>query len=493
MASPQNPRGGGGNTVVPLWIDGIEQITLSTFEVISPGNNQVCWTATSATTDDAFRAVASAQTAFPSWAETKPNARRDLLFKTADLLEARTQEYAGFMQTEMGAEFGVAAFFVMPLAIQMLRDIAGRISSICGSVPVCQEVGTSAIVFKEPYGVCLGIVPWNAPFVFGIRSAATALATGNTTILKASELTPRSYWAIGKAFHDAGLPAGVLNIISCRPMDAAEVTNVMIEHPAVKHINFTGSANVGRKVARACGQNLKPCLMELGGKNSTIVLGDANIEKAVGACIAGSFLNSGQICMATDRIIIHSEIAPIFLGALKSALSSPAAGNEGPPPLPIVVSSAAKTRLESIVDDAISSGAQVLVGKQSNPQKIPSGGGVWFTPTVLGSIKENSHFWTEEAFGPVVGYTIVNSQEEAIEIANRTSYGLSAAVFTEDLRQGLAVAKKLQSGAVHINSMTIHDEPNLPFGGVKNSGWGRFNASSGIEEFLVTKTVTWND
>lgn len=155
-----SPRGDLPNTVIPLWINGQEETTSSSFDVISPSNNEVCWTATSATKEDALRAIASAEAAFPSWSETKPVVRRDILLKAATLLEERTQEYAGFMQTEMGAEMGVAAFFVMPLAFQMLKDIAGRITSICGSVPVCQEKGTSAIVFKEPYGVTLGIVPW---------------------------------------------------------------------------------------------------------------------------------------------------------------------------------------------------------------------------------------------------------------------------------------------------------------------------------------------
>ncbi|CAG8982020.1 hypothetical protein HYALB_00004889 [Hymenoscyphus albidus] len=495
MASPQHSNGTNGtngtnghtkNVVVPLWINGKEETTFSSFEVTSPSNNEVCWTATSASKDDALRAVSSAEAAFPSWSETKPVLRRDILLETAALLEARTQEYAGFMQTEMGADMGVAAHFVMPLAISQLKDIAGRITSICGSVPVCQEKGRSAIVYKEPYGVTLGICPWNAPFVFGIRSAATAIATGNTTILKASEVTPRSYWAISKAFHDAGLPAGVLNVIQCRPTDAAEVTNTLIEHTAVKKIDFTGSASVGRKIAKVCGQMLKPCLMELGGKNSTIVLQDADIEKAVGVTMAGSFLNSGQICMATDRIILHSQIAPQFLAAFKSALSSAPDGKQ--PPLPTLVSSASKKRLGSIVDEAINSGAKSLIGRP--PKGLD---GASFAPVILGHIAEDSLFWREENFGPAVGYLIVDSEEEAITAANKTEYGLSASVFTKDLRRGLAVAKKIQSGAVHINNMTIHDEPTLPFGGVKNSGWGRFNAQSGMEEFLVTKTVTWDD
>ncbi|CDM33057.1 hypothetical protein DTO013E5_5748 [Penicillium roqueforti] len=472
---------------VPLLINGHEETTPNTFPVTSPYTNTTIWTASAATPQDAIRAVEAASAAFPSWSQTKPTVRRDILLKAADLLEARLNMNAEYMRQEMGADVGASAGFVVPLAVRMLREVASRITSICGSVPVVETEGQSAIVFKEAMGVILGIVPWNAPYVFGIRSAACALAAGNTTVLKSSELTPRCYWAIGRAFEDAGLPAGCLNIIHCAPQDAPEVVNAMIEHEAVRKINFTGSTAVGRKIARACGQNLKPCLMELGGKNSSIVCRDADLQTAVQGVLAGAFLNSGQICMATDRILVHTSILPAFTEALQKALAAGAAASALPPTL---VNTASKTRVEALIASAVSAGAHFISGSADS---VPTDSGVRMAPAVLGGVTEDMALWQEESFASVAACMPFDSEDEAIRLANGSGYGLSASVFTEDLRRGLAMARRIQSGAVHINSMTIHDEPALPHGGVKNSGWGRFNTDEGLNEFLVTKSVTWMD
>ncbi|CAI7597676.1 unnamed protein product [Penicillium manginii] len=380
-------------TNIPLLINGQEEHTPSTFSVISPYTNEQCWTSSSATPQDAIRAVEAADAAFPAWSQTKPTTRRDLLLKAADLLEQRLEQNAEYMRTEMGADVGASQGFVVPLAIRMLRDVAGRITSICGSVPVVEAEGQRAMVLKEAMGVILGIVPWNAPYVFGIRSAACALAAGNTTILKSSELTPRCYWAIGRAFEDAGLPAGCLNIIHCRPTDAADVVNAMIEHPAVRKINFTGSTAVGRKIARSCGQNLKPCLMELGGKNSSIVCQDADLDTAVQGVLAGAFLNT-------------------------------------------------------LLTNALASGAHFISG--STPADVdatlPSGCGVRMAPAILGGVSEDMPVWQEEAFASVAACMTFDSEEEAVRLANGSGYGLSASVFTEDLRRGFALARRIQSG-----------------------------------------------
>ncbi|KAJ5210004.1 Aldehyde dehydrogenase N-terminal [Penicillium cf. griseofulvum] len=472
---------------VPLIINGHEETTPKTFPVTSPYTNTTIWTASAATPQDAIRAVEAADAAFPSWSQTKPTVRRDILLKAANILEARLDTNAEYMRQEMGADIGASAGFVVPLGVRMLREVASRITSICGSVPVVETEGQSAIIYKEAMGVILGIVPWNAPYVFGIRSAACALAAGNTTVLKSSEITPRCYWAIGRAFEDAGLPAGCLNIIHCAPQDAPEVVNAMIEHEAVRKINFTGSTAVGRKIARACGQNLKPCLMELGGKNSSIVCHDADLQTAVQGVLAGAFLNSGQICMATDRILVHTSILPAFIEALQKALAAGAAASALPPTL---VNTASKTRVEALIASAISAGAHFISGSADS---VPTDSGVRMAPAVLGGVKEDMALWQEESFASVAACMPFDSEEEAIRLANGSGYGLSASVFTEDLRRGLAMAKRIQSGAVHINSMTIHDEPALPHGGVKNSGWGRFNTDEGLNEFLVTKSVTWMD
>ncbi|CAG8118738.1 unnamed protein product [Penicillium salamii] len=469
---------------VPLLINGQSVTTPTTFPVISPYTNTPIWESSSASPDDALHAVEAANAAFPSWSTTKPTIRRDILLKTADLLESRLATNASYMRDEMGADVGASAGFVVPLSIRMLRDIAGRITSICGSVPVVEAEGQSAIIYKEAMGVILGIVPWNAPYVFGIRSAACALAAGNTTILKSSELTPRCYWAIGQAFQDAGLPDGCLNVIHCAPGDAPAVVNAMIEHEAVRKVNFTGSTAVGRKIARACGANLKPCLMELGGKNSSIVCADADLGVAVQGVLAGAFLNSGQICMATDRILVHASIVDEFTAALRGAL----AGAEASDP-PTLVNVASKARVEALVAGAVAAGAHFISGSENSGASE----GVRLAPAVLGGVREDMAVWQEESFASVAAVMPFDSEEEAIRLANGSGYGLSASVFTEDLRKGLRMAKRIQSGAVHINSMTIHDEPALPHGGVKNSGWGRFNTDEGLNEFLVSKSVTWMD
>ncbi|CAG7924480.1 unnamed protein product [Penicillium olsonii] len=469
---------------IPLLINGESVTTPKTFPIISPYTNTKIWESSSASPDDALRAVEAANAAFPSWSATKPTVRRDILLKAADLLEARLDTNASYMRQEMGADVGASAGFVVPLAIRMLRDIAGRITSICGSVPVVETEGQSAIVYKEAMGVILGIVPWNAPYVFGIRSAACALAAGNTTILKSSELTPRCYWAIGQAFQDAGLPDGCLNVIHCAAEDAPAVVNAMVEHEAVRKVNFTGSTAVGRKIARTCGANLKPCLMELGGKNSSIVCEDADLGVAVQGVLAGAFLNSGQICMATDRILVHASIADAFTAALQGALGGAQASDP-----PTLVNVASKARVEALISGAVGAGAHFISGSDSNGASE----GVRLAPAVLGGVREDMAVWQEESFASVAAVMPFDSEEEAIRLANSSGYGLSASVFTEDLRKGLRMAKRIQSGAVHINSMTIHDEPALPHGGVKNSGWGRFNTDEGLNEFLVSKSVTWMD
>ncbi|OAA49703.1 aldehyde dehydrogenase family protein [Cordyceps fumosorosea ARSEF 2679] len=389
------------------------------------------------------------------------------------------------MRAEMGADEVAADGFVVPLAVRMLRDLAGRVASaVSGSVPLVEDEGRSAMVLKEPVGVVLGIVPWNAPYVFGVRSAACALAAGCTTVLKASELAPRSYWAVARAFAEAGLPPGCLNVVSCAAGDAAEVVGAMIAHPAVRKVNFTGSTAVGRKVAAACGENLKPCLMELGGKNCAVVCEDADLKLAAESVVAGAFLN---ICMSTDRIIVHAAVAEPFFEALRTAADKQAASER-----PTLVSAASRARVQALLSSAVSAGARVLVGS-SRAADTGDEPGVRVTPTILTGADETMAMWNEEAFAPLAACTVVDDDDRAVALANRGGYGLSAAVFTEDLRRGLALARRIESGAVHINSMTVHDEPALPHGGVKDSGWGRFNADMGLDEFLVTKTVTWKD
>jgi acyl-CoA reductase-like NAD-dependent aldehyde dehydrogenase len=276
---------------VPLLINGKEVTTSTTFDVISPGTSKKLWSCSSASKSEALEAVSAAGSALSSWSKTKPTFRRDILLRAADLLEKRTEEAHNYMMQETGA---VEAFskFNTTTTLEMFRDVAGRIvSALQGEIPVCQDDGTSALLLKEPYGVILSIAPWNAPYILGLRSLIYALAGGNTVVFKGSELSPRCFWLLGTIFAEAGLPSGCINMIYHRPQDAAEVTTALIEHPLIKKINFTGSTAVGSIIAAAAGKNLKPVLLELGGKASAIICADADLEKAATQCALGAFLH----------------------------------------------------------------------------------------------------------------------------------------------------------------------------------------------------------
>lgn len=472
--------------VVPLLINGKEVTTETTFDVVSPATGKVIWKSSSVSKQDAIKAVEAAQAAFPAWSKTKPSVRRDILFKASDILKKRFDECSEYMNIETGSTNAMSANFNVPSSIEQLRDVAGRIISTTGYVPICSEEGRSAIIYKEPYGVVFGIAPWNAPYILGFRAISYALAAGNTCILKGSELSPRCFWAIGSIMQEAGLPAGVLNVIFHRTQDAAEVTSAIIEHPFVKKINYTGSTATGSIIAAQAGKHLKPLLMELGGKAPALVLKDANIEKAAQGCALGAFLHSGQICMSTERIVVHSSIVKEFGAALKTSIEQ-IFSKDGP--APTLVSAPPVQKNKKLVSQAVSNGAKILTGdldaKESSDTRM--------RPIVVEGVTKEMDMYRIESFGPTVSIITVDSEEEAVEIANDTEYGLSSAVFTEDLAAGLRVAKQIETGAVHINNMTVHDEPNLPHGGAKMSGFGRFNGSAGIEEFLRMKTVTWKD
>jgi acyl-CoA reductase-like NAD-dependent aldehyde dehydrogenase len=431
---------------VPLLINGEEVTTTTTFPVISPSSHKQIWSASSASLTDVSSAISAAQAAFKTWSKTKPTFRRNIFLKAADILQSRGEEYGGYMAEETGSQKNFGEGFNIPLAAEVMRDAASRITAIHGAIPTCDQEGTSALVIKEPYGVILGIAPWNAPYILGTRAVLYALAAGNTTILKGSELSPRCFWAIGKALIDAGLPAGAVNVLYHRTEDAAQITTALIEHPAIKKVNFTGSTAVGRIIAQTAGKNLKPVLMELGGKASAIVLDDADLKKAATQCALGAFLHSGQICMATERILVHKDIKAQFIEAFKGA-SEAIFGGENP--APVLVQPAGVEKNKRLIGEAVKAGAKVVHGDHEKEEPHPETKEVSKTrmrPVILDGVKKDMELFYAESFGPSVSIIEVSSEEEAIEIANDTEYGLSGAVFTENLARGLRVAKQIESG-----------------------------------------------
>ncbi|EON67329.1 hypothetical protein W97_06582 [Coniosporium apollinis CBS 100218] len=481
-----NGSSNGTSYTVPLLINGKEVTTDTTFAVTSPASDKPLWQSASSSKFDALSAVSAAAAAFSAWSKTKPAFRRDIFLRAADILDKRAAECAEYMDQETGSVDAFSKGFNIPVAAEMVRDIAGRISGVMGAIPTCAVEGTSALVLKEPYGVVLGIAPWNAPYILGIRAFAYALAAGNTCVLKGSELCPRTFWAIGSVFTEAGLPDGCLNVLCHRPQDAAEVTTALVEHPLVKKVDFTGSTAVGSIIAATAGKALKPVLMELGGKASAIVLEDADLEKAATQCALGAFLHSGQICMSTERILVHRSVLEPFKKALSSAISNIFSDSQ---PAPVLVTSAGVEKNKKLISNALDKGASLVYGDAQAQEASATR----MRPIVIADVTKDMDIYHTESFGPSVSLIAVDSEDEAVEMANDTEYGLSGAVFTENLARGLRIARRIESGAVHINSMSVHDEANLPHGGVKKSGWGRFNGMWGLEEFLRTKTITFQE
>ncbi|KIX97594.1 uncharacterized protein Z520_06371 [Fonsecaea multimorphosa CBS 102226] len=461
---------------VPLWIDNKPVQSKKTFPVFNSTTQKEVWTASSASVEIAREAVDSASKAFQSWTHTHPTDRRRIFFKAAELFRSRADEIIETMVQETNCPRQWAAAINVHLGVEFLEEFAS-LATTCsmGSLPTTESENRLALVFKEPYGVVLGIAPWNAAFILALRAVTPPIICGNTAVLKASELCPKTHNIIGQVFRDAGLPSGVLNIIQHSREDAAEVVNALIAHPAVRKINFTGSTAVGRIIAQQAGRHLKPVLLELGGKASCIILEDADLVKAAKAVVMGGFLHHGQTCMATERVIVMRPVAEKFLEILKKEAQAFVAGN--------AVSIDGAKRTESLVQAAVDQGAHLEFGHVSRLNAS-------LQPTILSGVTKDMALFHDESFGPTLTLTTVDTVDEAVALANDTGYGLSTSIFSQNIPRALKCARRMETGACHINSMTIHDEPCLPHGGSKQSGFGRFGAQWGMDEFLQVKTIT---
>ena len=455
----------------------------ATFERLNPITGQVSTRAAAASVEDALVAANGAAAAFAAWSETGPSARRVILNRAAELMMARSSDFAAAMAAETGATASWAQFNCH-IAAEMLREAAAITTQIAGQVIPSNHAGATSLALRQPAGVVLGIAPWNAPVILGVRAMAMPLACGNTVVLKGSELCPMTHWLIGDVLRDAGLPAGALNVIFNAPADAAAIVEALIAHRAVRRINFTGSTRVGRLIAEISARHLKPCLLELGGKAPFVVLDDADIDEAVKAAAFGAFFNQGQICMSTERIIVHADVASEFVDKLGAKAGSLKAGlpTEDSCTLGSMIGADAAARVRALVDDAVAKGATLVAG-----------GGVRnsiMQATVIDRVTPAMRLYSEESFGPVATITRFSSVEEAVSLANDTEYGLCASVFGRDVQRALAVAHRIESGICHINGSTVHDEAQMPFGGVKASGYGRFGGNAAIDEFTELRWIT---
>ena len=469
--------------VVSLLIGGTKCTGKGTFDRINPLTGVLATQAAAASAQDARAACEAAEQALPEWSSLGPNARRSILAKAAEALASKSAQFVAAMQSEIGATTGWAMFNLM-LASSMVREAAALTTQIPGEVIPSDKPGCLAMALREPAGVVLGIAPWNAPIILGVRAIAVPLACGNTVVFKGSELCPRTHSLIIEAFQEAGLPAGVVNFITNAPPDADEVVGAMIDHPAVRRINFTGSTAVGKIIALRAARHLKPALLELGGKAPLIVLEDANLDEAVKAAAFGAFMNQGQICMSTERIIVLESVADEFVAKFHDKVASMAVGDPREPStvLGAVVDHKTVRHVEELVRDAIAAGAVKSIGGVAN--------GVLMPAHVIDKVTPDMRLFREESFGPVVAVTRARDEAHALDLANDSEYGLSAAIFTRDIARGLRLARRIKSGMCHINGPTVHDEAQMPFGGTRLSGYGRFGGKAGIDAFTELRWIT---
>ncbi|WP_175832875.1 aldehyde dehydrogenase [Burkholderia cenocepacia] len=455
----------------------------ATFERHNPLDDTVASTAPAATVANAQAAVHAAAAAFPAWSAMGPGERRALLSRAADALEAKGDAFARAMATETGASH-LWADFNVKLAADGLREAAAMVTQISGEVIPSDVPGSLALGVRQAAGVVLGIAPWNAPVILGVRAIALPLACGNTVVLKGSEICPATHGLIIEALQDAGLPRGVVNFVTNAPANAGAIVEALIAEPAVRRVNFTGSTRVGRIIATQCAKYLKPSVLELGGKAPFLVLHDADIDAAVQGAAFGAFANSGQICMSTERIVVDTKIADEFVARLAEKAKSLPLGDprKGPAVLGSVVDMATVRKCNDLIDDALAKGATLVCGGKSETTLMPA--------TLLDHVTADMHIYREESFGPVKAIVRVNGDEEAIACANDNEYGLSAAVFSRDVARALTVAKRIESGLCHVNGPTVHDEAQMPFGGMKSSGFGHFGGKAGIAEFTDLRWIT---
>ncbi|HZP19062.1 MAG TPA: aldehyde dehydrogenase [Bauldia sp.] len=453
-----------------------------TFERRDPFTGEVATRAAAASVGDAHRAADAAAAAFPEWSGKAPGERRKLLLKATDILETKIDAFAEAVIAETGSP-GHWAHFNVGLAADMIREAAAMTTQLTGEVIPSNRPGSTALAMRQAVGVVLSIAPWNAPIILGVRSLAMPLACGNTVVFKASESCPRTHALIVEAFREAGLPKGTVNLISNAHEDAAKIVETLIAHPKVRRINFTGSTRVGRIIAETAARYLKPVLLELGGKAPLIVLDDADIDEAVNASVFGAFANAGQICMSTEKIVLDNAVGDAFVEKFAARANAiPVGDPRGHVVFGACITSEAVRRVGDLIKDAVAKGAKVVAGG-------PSDGPV-MKATVLDHVTPAMRIYDEESFGPVVCIVRASGEEEAIRIANDTEYGLSAAVFTRNIGRGLRVAKQIESGICHINGPTVHDEAQMPFGGTKASGYGRFGGKAAIDEFTELRWIT---
>ncbi|MGP3952103.1 aldehyde dehydrogenase family protein [Streptomyces sp. 7N604] len=428
--------------------------------------------------DQAYRAAERAQRA---WADTNPYTRRLVFERALRIIEDRDQELTEAIIAELGGT-RLKAAFELHLAKEFLREAMQLALRPEGRILPSPVDGKENRLYRVPVGVVGVISPFNFPFLLSIKSIAPALALGNAVVLKPHQNTPICGGTlVAKVFEDAGLPSGLLNVVVT---DIAEIGDALLEHPVPKVISFTGSDKVGRHVATVCAANFKRVVLELGGNSALIVLDDADVDYAVDAAVFSRFVHQGQVCMAANRVLVDRTVEKEFTEKFVAKVKALKVGDPADPEThigPLINSSQAEA-VSALVETTVEAGARALVRGGTEGNLV--------APTVLTGLPADSPVLSQEIFGPVALVVPFDGEEEAIRIANDTPYGLSGAVHTGDIERGVRIAQRIQTGMIHINDSTVHDEPIVPFGGEKHSGIGRLNGDSMVEAFTTQKWIS---
>ncbi len=439
-----------------------------TFDDIDPYTGQVFATIPASGTADVQRAITAAHQAFPAWAAMGARARQALFLKAADILERRADEVVLLMAHETGAATPFARFQIQ-WAAGLLRQAAGYPYLPGGEIVQSDTPGVFAMAVRKPLGVVCGISPWNGAVALGFRTIVAPLACGNTVVLKPSEEAPVCAGLLmGEILHEAGFPAGVVNVVTHASEDVAAIADPLFDSPHVRAYNFTGSSDTGRRLAARAGGQLKRIALELGGYNPMLVLADADLDYAVDTAVFGAFFHQGQICMNTRKILVHRALYDRFLERFTARARALQAGDPSDPRTKLgpLINDQAVAKVQQGIDEALARGARMVAGGTSRGRCVD--------PTVLVDVPADAPIHCEEVFGPVVLVEPFNDEQDAVRAANGTAYGLTASIMTADVWKGITLGGQLHAGMVNINGPTMGGEPQIPFGGVKDSGWARF-------------------
>ncbi|WP_020145549.1 NAD-dependent succinate-semialdehyde dehydrogenase [Terracoccus sp. 273MFTsu3.1] len=475
-------------TPTGLYIDGrwTASENGSRFEVVDPSNESVLASVADAQPGDGRRALAAAHSAQPSWAGTPPRVRAEILRQAFELVTIRADDLALLMTLEMGKPLAEAHGEVA-YGAEFLRWFGEEAPRISGRYSIAPDGANRLLVTKRPVGPCLFITPWNFPLAMATRKIAPAVAAGCTMVLKPAELTPLTALLLAEILQDAGLPAGVLNVIPTTR--AAEVTGPLIKDGRLRKLSFTGSTAVGQRLIADSADQVLRVSMELGGNAPFIVFEDADLDAAVDGALAAKLRNGGEACVAANRFLVHRRVAPEFARRLTERMAGVTVGRGTDPATRLgpLINEAAVSKVSGLVEGAVASGATLALGGRP-----VDGAGYFFPPTVLTDVPAGAAILDEEIFGPVAPLVAFDTEDEAVRLANATPFGLVCFVYTRDLDRGLRLSERLETGMLGLNTGVVSN-PAAPFGGVKHSGLGREGGREGIEEYLETCYVGFAD